>query len=796
MVYPSNFEEKIGFQHIRTQLEQFCLSAPGRAYVDKMRFSADFVHIERRLKQLEEFRQIMLSDEDFPLQYFIDPHLFLKKVGLEGAFLTEEEFGQLIPAMDSIFGMLRFFDKHELIYPQLSALRKMVDIEEAPFKEIRRSFDLKWHITDNASPELRKLRTAIKSAEQRARKAVESVFREAKEKGYVPEGQSITIRDGRLVVPLAAEHKRRIKGYVQDESATGQMLYIEPAESLELNNELRELQYEERREVVRILIALTSVIRPSLKGIEAAFRFMALIDFIQAKARFALKINACMPQLQKNPQIKWTGAYNVVLLLNQRVQQKEIVPLNIHLDNKQRMLIISGPNAGGKSVALKTIGLLQYMCQCGLLVPVQADSSFGVFQQILIDIGDEQSIENDLSTYSSHLLNMREFINRANRKTLLLIDEFGTGTEPQIGAAMAESILDELYGFGSFGVITTHYDNIKHYAEQHSEVVNGAMRFDQERLQPLYQLEMGKPGSSFALELAQKMGIPGQVIDNAKKRAGTEKIDYELLLASLEYDKQSIAKGKKAIVKKEEELKQLADEYVHLKSFLEDQKRQIIKEAKEEAKRLIFDANKTVENTIRQIKEAQADKEKTKAARQQLTHLREKISRSDETVSSSKLRKLKGEQIKLGDSVLLDDSEAIGEVLALKGKEAQISLGGLTSFVRLDRLTKVSKSSQRKQERQNHSLKGQVNMNEKMAGFSMDIDVRGQRAEEAITEVDRFLDSALMLGQQRLRILHGKGNGILREVIRNYIKQYDFVKSFENEHVERGGDGITVVYLK
>ncbi|WP_375581424.1 endonuclease MutS2 [Marivirga tractuosa] len=797
MILPLDFEQRIGFDKIRELISAECSSNLGQAIVDKMGFIRKFEKLEPLLLQTNEFLKIFQSGEYFPSSNFIDVSHFIKRAKVDGTFFTEDEFFDLKLSLKTILDCISFFDEFEEEYPNLFNLRKAVNLEATLYKSIDAKIDERGALRNNASPALQQIRTDIFKAQAQLRKQVEKIYKQASANKYTPEDASITVRDGRIVIPVLAEYKKRVKGFIHDQSGTGQTVYIEPTEALELNNEVRELQYAERREIVKILTQLTALVKPELENLEKAYRFLAIVDFIRAKARFAQKIGAVLPQLENSRIIEYRNAEHPLLKLSLAEQNKKVIPLSIQLKGDKRILIISGPNAGGKSVALKTVGLLQFMLQCGLLIPVHPDSNCGIFSNLFIDIGDQQSIENDLSTYSSHLQNMKNFLLNSNKQTLFLIDEFGTGTEPRFGGAIAESILEELYSQKAFGVITTHYDNIKNFAVKNQNVINGAMKFDERNLEPLYELEIGKPGSSFAIEVAEKMGIPPAILNKAKGKIGTERVNYDKLLNQLGKEKRELEGKIKEIQKREGHLEKSAQDYDELNEFLKTQKKQIIIEAKQEAKSIIKEANKRVEQAIREIKESQADKERTKKARKQLTDYDQKMEPPVENKPakpSQPIFKSADGEIKVGDYVKIKGQDTIGEVLALGQKEAEIMLGELKSKIKLNRLERMSKTAIKKEKKKSFSGTS-TGMIERSTNFKHQIDVRGMRAEEAIQAVDRFIDDAMVLGYNEVSILHGRGDGILRKFIRDYLRQYNYIKSLKNEHEERGGDGITLVGL-
>ncbi|WP_224996486.1 endonuclease MutS2 [Cesiribacter sp. SM1] len=799
MLYPENLEQKIGFDHIRQLLKQNCLSSLGTAYVDKVRFTDDITLLQKLLGQTSEFIKILAGGEEFPSSNYLPFDKQLDKARLEGAYLLEEELHGLRLSLQTIMACLRFFKGREEQYPQLTELGVAIWLDPRLLLDIEKVLDDNGRLRDNASPELQKIRRSLISEQSRARRTLDSILRSAISAGYAEEGSTLTIRNGRLVIPLPAEHKRRVKGFVQDESATGQTVFLEPAEVLEINNNIRELELEEKREIMRILIQVTSTIRPHVGALRKASGFLAMVDFIRAKALLGRQLEAIVPEVQPQPLVDWRNAVHPLLFLSHRAMNKSVEPLTISLNSEQRILIISGPNAGGKSVALKTLGLLQYMLQCGLPIPLAEGSRVGLFRNLFIDIGDEQSLENDLSTYSSHLTNMRFFLRAVDKKTLFLIDEFGTGTEPKLGGAIAEAILEDLLRQGGYGVINTHYGNLKQMADRTTGVVNGAMRFDVRQLEPMYQLDIGRPGSSFALEIARKIGLPNNVLEKAKELAGTEQVELDKLLVQLEEEKKAFQDKTRALEKKEKQLRESVQEYTELREFLDNKRNQYIREAKLEARQLLDEANKRIEATIRDIREHKAEKEATKKNRQELEVLRKETKLTSAELESGvvKQERLPVEKgpITPGDAVRLKDQGAVGEVVAIRGNDVQISMGALTSTVKLNRLEKISRKAFKKETQVAPAMQG-IDMNERMANFSSNLDVRGLRTDEALAEVDSVLDSAAMLGTPELRIIHGKGDGILRQMIRNHLKGYSFVTHFEDEHVERGGAGVTLVYLQ
>jgi DNA mismatch repair protein MutS2 len=795
MLYPANLEQKVNFIKIKELLKAECTSTLGQDYVDKVAFSSDYVLVQRLLDQTDEFRQLLIAGEAFPSSNFTNLNPYLEKAKLEGAFLEQEEFQEVKLALLTLKSCISFFQKHGEEYPTLKALLGLlIDLDLKLLQVIDQVLDEKGKLRSNASKELQLIRTQLLYEESRLRKVMERVFKDARAKGLTPEDSAMTIRGGRMVIPIAAENKRKLRGFIHDESATGQTVFMEPEEALEINNEIRDLEYMEKREIIRILTKLTDQLRPAIPALRKATNFLGLLDFIRAKARFAHKTDSCKPELMKERILTWSGARHPVLEISLRSQGKQIVPLTVQLEGQQRLLLISGPNAGGKSVALKTVALLQYMLQCGLLIPVHPNSKSSLFDNFFIDIGDEQSIENDLSTYSSHLMSMKHFTQFANKKTILFIDEFGTGTEPQFGGAIAESILLTLNRLGAYGLITTHYGNLKQVANKHQGLVNGAMRYDVDKLEPLYQLEIGKPGSSFALEIASKIGLSKEIVAYAKQQIGEERVRYDRLLTQLENEKNQYAVLLQEVKEKDRLLEGKLKEYGQLKESLELNKKKYLQEAKLEAKSLLDQTNKKIESVIREIKEGKAEKEVTKLVRKELDVFKEEIKPEKVAVKDPEVQVIGG-QIGTGDWVRLKDNGAIGEVVAIKNKDVELLIGDLKSNVKLSRLEKISKAEVKKESKYS-DRRGSYQSTEKMMDYSPNLDLRGKRGEEIIPLVQTFIDEGFMLGLKNLRIVHGKGDGILREVSRNLLRSMAQVGKLEDEHADRGGAGVTLVTLR
>lgn len=789
MNYPSDFESKLGFDQIRHALKTFCLSSLGTELVDALKFSTDASLVSTLLTQNLEFKQIFEKGEAFPSSHFINPAEIFKKASLEGNYLDEPEFLELVNSLQTILVCRDFLTKAKEVYPTLFQLTIPVTITKAIAQRILTIIDENGTVKDSASPELGRVRKKLRDEQAILRKLIDHSYRNAIEQGWVPENALPTIREGRLVIPILAEHKRRMKGFILDESATGQTVFMEPTEVLDSNNEIRDLEHAQKREVIRILKQLTDEIRVQLPELEAAYFFLAQLDFIRAKAKLSLALEADLPQLHPSPVLQWIKARHPLLFMSLK-GKREIVPLTIELTERERMLLVSGPNAGGKSVCLKTVGLLQYMLQCGLLIPVSPDSKTGIFRDIFIDIGDQQSIENDLSTYSSHLKNMAFFLQYATDRSLILMDELGSGTDPNFGGAIAQSILHTLLHKRVWGVATTHYYNLKLFAGQQQGIRNAAMRFDEKNLMPLYILDIGKPGSSFALEIAQKTGLPENTLLEAQQLVGKELLGFELLVRNLEKEKNELSEKVKNLEKQERELKSLLAKYDSLTTDLESRKKEIIDKAKLEANSLLRETNKEIEKTIRHIRENQAERRETQKVRKGLQELSKKVAQS---VFVSKEKTEQG-SIQVGDRVRIIGQEGNGTVISVKGKNAIIRFGELKSTVGIARLEKLS--GQKVVESQGKSQSVGIRLHEKQAHFNSTLDLRGKRVDVAVPLLEQFLDDAILLSHGEVKILHGKGEGVLRQVVRDHLKQYKQVASFSDEHVERGGDGITVVVLK
>ena len=847
MIYPQNFEGKIGFGDIRRLIKGNCLSTLGTEMVDNMAFSDDATTINEWMLQVKEFRRLQEEDDDFPLQYFFDVRIAVAKLRLENVHIEINDLFDLRRSLDTIHNIVKFLCRTEngeaisdedekAKYPALQRLTEGVLTFPKIVQRIDQILDKFGKMRDDASPELSSIRRELSHTEGSISRTLHSILRTAQSEGLVDKDVAPTIRDGRLVIPIAPGLKRKIKGIVHDESASGRTVFIEPSEVVEANNRIRELEASERREIIRILTEITKEIRPHVKDILQSYRFLAMIDFIRAKAEFAEQTNAIEPTVENYPHIDWIRAIHPLLQQSLEKQGKKVVPLDIILNNDQRILIISGPNAGGKSVCMKTVGLLQYMLQCGVSIPISERSTTGIFKNIMIDIGDEQNIENDLSTYSSHLLNMKNMMKNANAQTLLLIDEFGGGTEPQIGGAIAESVLKQFCERQAFGVITTHYQNLKHFADNHPNVANAAMLYDRHEMQALFKLSIGQPGSSFAIEIARKIGLPEAVIKDASEIVGSDYIQSDKYLQDIVRDKRYWENKRQTIHQREKDIERTISRYEENLSDIERRRKEILGKAKQQAEELLQESNKRIENVIKEIRENQAEKEETKRIREELRTFKsevenidskandEDIARKIAQIQARKERKAKRkeekahqagqplqqnisipekkkqEDITIGSTVRIKGLTSVGKVESINGKMATVIFGDMRTKLRLERLERCEKqekteTNNKHENLQSYSISKDTRdaIDSRKLNFKQDIDVRGMRGDEALNAITYFIDDAILLGVSRIRILHGKGNGILRQIIRQYLGTVPNVTHFADEHVQFGGAGITVV---
>lgn len=850
MIYPKTFEDKIGFNEIRTLLRERCLSSLGKEEVDKITFMDNVKAINTQLSRVREFRRLQEEEENFPLNYFFDVRQSVARLRLEGTHMEEDELFDLRRSLGTVNDIVTYLNRTDedaavaatddgwrkdpvYPYPALHELAEGVVTFPQILQRIDQILDKFGKIRDTASPELLNIRRELAKVEGSISRTLYSILRSAQSEGLIEKDVTPAMRDGRLVIPVVPTMKRKIKGIVHDESASGKTLFIEPTEVVEANNRVRELEAEERREVIRILTEMAKVIRPHVPQILESYKLLAQVDMLRAKTELAKLIGGIEPEVGKYPHIDWIEATHPLLRLSLQKQGKKVVPLEITLTRNKRMLIISGPNAGGKSVCLKTVGLVQYMLQCGLSVPMSERSQTGIFQNILIDIGDEQSIEDDLSTYSSHLTNMKNMMKSANDRTLILIDEFGTGTEPQIGGAIAEAVLKQFCIKRAYGVITTHYQNLKHFADSHEGVVNGAMLYDRHQMQALFQLQIGQPGSSFAIEIARKIGLPEQVIHDASEIVGSDYIQSDKYLQDIVRDKRYWESKRQTIHQREKQMEQTIAKYESEISDLAKSRKEVLAKAKERAEELFKESNKKIENVIREIREKQAEKEETKKLRDSLRDFKEGISDMDKQAEDDKiarkmaqiLRRKENKKnrkkddssssgqdkdntsaattlstvsapLKEGDTVRIKGTTSVGKIESIQGKNATVIFGDLRSTTSLKKLEHAT-APKREEPRPFMTVGRQTRetIDEKKLNFKQDLDVRGMRGDEALNAVMYFIDDATLVGMSRVRILHGTGTGILRQLIRQYLATVPAVTSYKDEHVQFGGAGITVVDL-
>ena len=856
MIYPNNYENKIGFSEIRTLLKERCLSSLGREMVDEMTFSDNANEVNEWLQQVREFRRLKETTDDFPMQYFFDVRESVARIRLANTHLEENEVFDLRRSLETISNIVIYLNRDQnagreglepsYAYPALQRLTNDIMTFPAMIRRIDSILDKYGRIKDSASMTLASIRHDLQKMEGSISRTLYTILHSAQREGLVDKDAAPTMRDGRLMIPVAPGLKRKINGIVHDESATGKTVFIEPAEVVEANNRVRELEAEERREVIRILTVFTDEVRPHVKDILDSYRFLALIDLIQAKTTFAELTKGFEPTVENKPHIDWIKAAHPLLALSLEKQGKKVVPLDIILEQDKRLLIISGPNAGGKSVCLKTVGLLQYMLQCGLSVPMGDRSTCGIFRNIMIDIGDEQSIEDDLSTYSSHLMNMKQMIKNCDAHTILLIDEFGGGTEPMIGGAIAEAVLKQFWQKKTFGVITTHYQNLKHFADDHEGVVNGAMLYDRHQMQALFQLSIGQPGSSFAIEIARKTGLPEEVIKDASDIVGQDYIQSDKYLQDIVRDKRYWEGKRQTIHQHEKNLEGHIQRYETNLEEIERERKQILKRAQKQAEELLAEANRKIENAIREIKEAQAEKERTREIREELQEFRSQVQSDDtrglmsEEDFAKKLRQMeerkarkaqrKAEKaqkkeaedkrlqtfgaergtttdsnrpLQKGDTVRIKGLNTTGTIEAIQGKQVTVIFGDVRTKMKMEQLERADASKTKKEDTNmatkyahlavQTSKMTRATMEDRKQNFHQDIDVRGMRGDEAVDAVMHFIDDAILMGMSRVRILHGTGTGILRQLIRQYLNTIPNVSHFRDEHVQFGGAGITVV---
>ena len=789
MIYPQNIEQKIDFQVIRDGLKGCCMSTLGKERVDDMQWLTHYPTVRDLLARVREMMNLLTDPAlTFPQGEIYDLREALARIRIEGLYMDEAELFSLRKLLDYAVMLDRFFstlDKSK--YPLLSAESALTS-QVATLNAIDRILDRYGKMRDNASPELARIRKEISASQGSVSRALNAILRQAQAEGILDKDTTPTLREGRLVLPVPPAYKRKIGGIVHDESATGKTVFIEPQQVVEANNRIRELEGEERRERIRILLEITALIRPNIPHILHTENYLGEVDFLRAKALFAIDLHAIVPELSKRPMIDWREAYHPVLLINFRRQGKAVVPLTIRLTDN-RILVISGPNAGGKSVCLKTVALLQYMLQCGLPVPMNEASTMGFFKQLLIDIGDEQSIEDDLSTYSSHLRNMKHFVRYANEHTLLLIDEFGTGTEPAIGGAIAEAVLSQLNMQKAYGVVTTHYGNLKHLAEQTQGIINGAMLYDRGQLKPLFQLSIGQAGSSFAVEIARQIGLPETIIQRATEIVGEEHIDYDKHLQDIARDKRYWENKRQNIRQREKHLEEKIAHYEEQMAGIKAKKRAIIEEANQQAADLLRMSNATIERTIREIKEAKAEKKATQQAREKVENLKNKVeNQSSKSSKSSKSSTSSKTSATSQNKVLRDlsDLKILTKNPAKLIQEAPSPSRPIASSPR--RLVSSNVADE---------------LRARKLSFKRELDIRGLRVDEALETLIAYIDDALMVNAEQVSILHGTGTGALKQVVRDYLAERQKTMrrlksgdiSFHDGDPDRGGAGITIVEL-
>ena len=829
MVYPANFESSVGFDRVREQILGLCSMRRAQVILSGEGFSTSQREIERRLSLADEVARLLSMEQEFPREEFSDIAEIVRKIEIEGTFLDTAEVVTLIRALRSAGEVSAFvLSRDAEAYPSVRALSEGVASFVHIVAEADRIIDNFGQVRDNASPELSEIRREIRAREGQVSKRLHQVLNAAKSAGIVDADAMISIREGRAVIPVAAGNKRKLQGFIHDESATGKTFYIEPVEVVELNNELKELEYSERREVVRILSRFTDMLRPDVEAIASAEEYLATVDMLRAKARWATENGAVKPIISTEGRLLLRTARHALLAQTLKAQGRAIVPLDMELDSSKRIMVISGPNAGGKSVCLKTAGLVQYMFQCGYLVPVAENSEFPIFDRIYIDIGDEQSIDNDLSTYSSHLTNMKEMLAGASERAMVLIDEFGSGTEPVIGGAIAEAILERLVERKCYGVITTHYSNIKYYAATTEGIANGAMMFDVQNIRPLFRLETGKPGSSFAIEIARKIGLPEQIIRSASEKVGSDHINIEKQLREIARDKRYWEQKRDRIRIADKKVDELEQRYKEQLERIRSERNEILGKAKQEAKELMKEANRQIENTIKTIRESQAERDLTRLARQELQEFREavendatdaerdeKVAREMERLERRRARRAerksgavaekeqalpeapKPKVVEVGSKVRIEGQDMVGVVQSMKGKKAQVAFGHILTTVDKERLTVVSNSEYREATRPVAPRTViATEISERRLNFSRTVDVRGMRVVEALDKVQDLVDDALMVGVDTVTVLHGKGTGALKEEIRAYLRTIPHIGSVRDEHEDMGGAGITVITFK
>ena len=765
----------------------FCQSEKGKRHAQKIIPSDRYDLVKKWLDCVSEATQLKNHFSKEVRFDFCDLDDYLSCVQVANSVLSAKDFHTLKKGIQCIEVWSTFLNGHSNDFCELSKLSDKVILSNDILKSIEKIIDERGEIKDAASPELSKIRKEINKSEMAVRSVVNQALQKAKKEGLTVEDSLLTIREGRLVIPVKAEFKNNIQGFIHDESATGQTVFIEPVQVLTLNNRVKELRYSEKREIFYLLKSLSDLIRLHLPTLKNGSKLIGQLDFIYAKLRLSDFLHAHIPELTQTLSMQLIHAIHPLLYLSHKNTSQPIIPLNLTLDEENRILIISGPNAGGKSVALKTVVLLQYMLQCGLPVPSAENSKFRLFSSMFVDIGDAQSIEGDLSTYSAHLSSMKYFLDFSDNNTLFLIDEFGKGTDPRFGGAMAESILLELVKRHAMGVVTTHYQNIKRVGEHTKGLFNGAMKYDVESLTSYFEMEIGQPGSSYAFEIAGRMGLPKEIIEIARKKTGTSYVDYDQLLIQLEKEKNKYQQLSKNIENTQKELTQERQDYLNLKKLIEKEKKQIIKNAKIAAQNLMDDANSHIESAIREIKEKNADKELTKQIRVQLQQKKQQYKTEEQPLIHKPFQ--------AGDTIKVKGQDTVGKILKINNNQIELLLGNIKSIVSINKIEHTTDTFHSRPPSQNHRPLGIDRVNTKN-NFSHTLTIRGLRADEAMSKIDKFIDSAMLLGIDEVKIVHGKGHGILREMVRNYTKNHSRILSLKDEDIHRGGSGVTVITIR
>lgn len=812
-------EAKLGFDKVRRSIVERCMTQYAADRASTENFSDNPSTIRERLSLSDEMRLVLMFEENFPTGGYIDALPFLAPLLKDGSNIDALNLAKLRTLTGTIGRIVRFFSGiRPSVYPGLKRMSSQVQVFPEVTRRIDAILDSHGEIADNASDELQQIRRRLSGAQASISKKAEAILRRAQQEGLVEEDAAVNIRDGKFLIPVPSSSKRKLPGFIYDESSSGRTSFIEPVEIVELENEIAALHFEEEREIARILHEFTEFVRPYVPELMDGARFVGEMDFLIAKVKVAQDYVSGMPVISEDGRLELRKARHPLLEKALHREGRQIVPLTVSLDRSKHILLISGPNAGGKSVCLKTVGLLQYMFQCGLLIPTSESSELPVFDRILVSIGDDQSLENDLSTYSSFLANMRRMLDTADNRTLVLIDEFGSGTEPAAGGAIAEAILAELDRRGVYGVVTTHYTNLKLFASgSDCGVVNGAMQFDASRIEPLFKLEMGMPGNSFAFEMARKMRLPETIVKDAERRAGEDYVDIERNLRRIVRNRRALDEKLAKIKHTDKTLEGITERYQKELEEIKGQRNAILDEARQQAEDIVRGAGAQVEKTIRTIKEAQAEKERTRKARTELQNFLGAIQEKKEKENSereeyinrklSKLGKRRGqvspavgdvrreEPLKVGEKVRVTDSGMVGEVIKVSLRSVTLVIGNISSTMSPDKVRRISSNEFREESRRLFPRREQApesSLDSHRLDFRPELDVRGERLQDALDRVVHYIDDAVMLGMDSVRIIHGKGTGVLREEIQKYLRSIPGIE-VRDEDVRIGGTGVTVV---